>query len=97
MFESDIQSQDKPSTAHENEDECARIDAKRHEMLMLVNGGHQVDPPKKWFNEMCLQVDRKHPMYTIHRRCMVVLGMWNNMTKTDKVDVIQEYVRWNLN
>ena len=97
MFKIDIQSQDKPIPAHKNEDECTRIDAKRHEMLILVDAGHLVEPPKKWFDKICLQVDREHPMYTIHQTHVVVMDMWNDMAKSTKIDVIQKYIRWDLN
>ena len=97
MHTTNIQSQDNAITEHENEIECARIDAEREKMTLLVSEGHNVDPPIKWFKEMCLQVDRDHPNITVHQRKMMVLGMWNGMTKSVKLDVINEYVRWCLN
>ena len=97
MHTTNIQSQDNAITGHENEIECARIDAEREKMTLLVSEGHNVDPPIKWFKEMCLQVDRDHPNITVHQRKMMVLGMWNGMTKATKLDVINEYVRWCLN
>ena len=97
MHTTNIQSQDNAITEHENEIECARIDAEREKMTLLVSEGHNVDPPAKWFKEMCLQADREHPNITVHQRKMMVLGMWNGMTKSVKLDVINEYVRWCLN
>ena len=92
-----IQSQDNAITDNNNNIECARIDAKRKEMTLLVSEGHNVDPPTKWFKEMCLQVDREFPNITIHQRKTIILGMWDEMTKTVKLDVIREYERWCLN
>ena len=97
MLTSDKQSQDNAITKHENNIECVRIDAERKKMTHLVSEGHHVDPPTKWFKEMCLQVDREHPTITVHQRKMMVIGMWNGMTKSVKLDVINEYVRWSLN
>ena len=98
MFKIDIESQDKDITEHEFNNECKSMDVKRREMLILVESGQDVEPPKKWFKEMCLQVGRDHPRYTIHKKRTVVIGMWNNMTKNTKVEIIQEYYeRWCLN
>ena len=94
MRTDNTQSQDNAITGHENNPERARMDANRKEMLLLVSEGHHTDPPKEWFKEMCLQVDRAHPNITVHQRKMMVLGMWHDMTKSTKIDTIKKYERW---
>ena len=97
MHTNSIQSQDNTITGHESDIECARMDEERERMALLVSEGHNVDPPIKWFKEMCLQVDRDHPNITIYQRKMMVLGMWDDMTKSTKIEIIQRYERGNLN
>ena len=94
MLTNDTQDKDNAITEHKNNIEGTYIDGKYKEMMFLVSEGHHTDPPKKWFKEMCLQVDRNHPNITVHQRKMMVLGMWDDLNKSDKVDTIKEYERW---
>ena len=94
MLTSNTQSQDNAITEHKNNLECARIDTNRKEMILSISKGHRTDPPKKWYKETCLQVDKDHPTTTVHQKKMMVLGMWNGMAKSVKIDVIHEYERW---
>ena len=94
MLTNDTQNEDNAIEEHENNIECTGRDTKHKEMMFLVSEGHHTDPPKKWFKEMCLQVDRNHPNITVHQRKMMVLGMWHDMTKSTKIDAIQKYERW---
>ena len=97
MLTNDTQDKDNAITEHENNIECTDMGEKHKEMMFLVSEGHHTDPPEKWFREMCLKIDRDHPNITIHQRKTMVLGMWGDLTKSAKIEVIKEYKRGCLN
>ena len=97
MVISDTSSQFKGHSEHDFDNMCNSMDETRREKLVLIESGQNPEPPIKWFKEICLQIDREQPNITAHQKRTIVSGMWNDMTKETKIEVIQEYERWCLN